>query len=287
MRDSSDRGIQQATFAEVAAARELLNAHLPVTPMWTYPALNAATGATLYINHENVQPVGAFKVRGGLTLLAGMRAAHRSRGLITYSTGNHALSLAYAGAAFGASCTLVKPATASAEKVRAVRSLGATVVLDGADMVAAQLRAEKSARDEDVPCSRPALRPLMTHGGPGSCVQRPIRTAADGLAVGRGYEVPQQLMHRLADFLLVDEIQIAAAQRLLASHAHTLAEGPEPLRWRPCWPGPATSPESTSPWCAVAATPPPPRWPRCRPRPPHRPPPPDRRSTHYRRETER
>ncbi|HYN95355.1 MAG TPA: threonine/serine dehydratase, partial [Pilimelia sp.] len=57
------------TFADILAARELLAGHLPATPMWSYPALDAVAGATVSIKHENVQPVGAFKVRGGLTLL--------------------------------------------------------------------------------------------------------------------------------------------------------------------------------------------------------------------------
>ena len=277
-------GAEQLTFAGVVAARDLLHAHLPVTPLWTYPALNAVTGATLYVKHENVQPVGAFKVRGGLTLLAGTKPAHRGRGLITYSTGNHAQSLAYASAAYGTSCTVVMPATASTEKVRAVRSLGATVVLDGADMVGAQQRAEQLALDEGLRLINPGNTPALIAGagtlyleifeaqpdldavivpvgsGTGAaaaalvaaklapdcqviavqsagapaahdswrtqaCVQRPIRTTADGLAVGRGYQTPQRLMRRLSAFHLVDDAQIRAAQRLLASHAHTLAEG--------------------------------------------------------------
>ena len=67
----------------------------------------------VYVKHENVQPVGAFKVRGGLALLAGMTAAERARGLVTYSTGNHAQSIAYACALFDTPCTVVMPAAAA------------------------------------------------------------------------------------------------------------------------------------------------------------------------------
>ncbi len=273
------------TFADVLAARDLLAGHLPATPMWSYPALDAVAGATVYVKHENVQPIGAFKVRGGLTLLAGMAPEQRARGLVTYSTGNHAQSLAYACAAFGAPCTVVMPATAGTTKVRAVRALGATVVLHGADMAAAQRRAEQVAAREDrllvSPGDTPALlagvatayleifeaRPdldavvvpvasgtgvaaaclvaaklapacrviaVQSSAAPaahdswraGTCVRRPIRTAVDGLATGRGFALPQRLMRAgLADFHLVSDAQIGAARRLLASHAHTLAEG--------------------------------------------------------------
>jgi threonine dehydratase len=273
------------TFADVLAARDLLARHLPATPMWSYPALDATTGATLYVKHENAQPVGAFKVRGGLTLLAGMTAAERGRGLVTYSTGNHAQSIAYACALFESSCTVVMPAAASAEKIRAVRALGATVVLHGADMAAAQAHAERLAADGDrhlvSPGDTPALlagvgtayleifeaRPdldavvvpvgsgtgaaaaalvaaklapdcqviaVQSAAAPaahdswriGSCVRRPSRTAVDGLATGRGFDLPQRMMRSgLSDFHLVTDAQIVAAQRLMASHAHTLAEG--------------------------------------------------------------
>lgn len=275
----------EPTFADVLAARDLLAGRLPATPMWSYPALNAEAGATLYVKHENVQPVGAFKVRGGLTLLAGLSTAQRDRGLVTYSTGNHALSIAYACATAGVACTVVMPTTASDGKVRAVRALGAAVLPHGPDLGAAQQRAETLAVDErallispgDTPAllagvgttyleifqAHPDLDAVVVPVGSGTgaaaavlvaatltprcqviavqssaspaghdswrtgdCVQRPNRTAVEGLATGRGFVLPQRLMRTgLADFHLVDDAQITAAQRLFASHAHTLAEG--------------------------------------------------------------
>jgi threonine dehydratase len=275
----------EPTFADVVTARELLSRHLPATPMWSYPALDAEAGATVYVKHENVQPVGSFKVRGGLTLLAGLGSGQRARGLVTYSTGNHAQSIAYACTVFEAACTIVMPLPTSAEKVRAARALGATVVSHGPDMDAAQERAEQLAADADAVLVSPGdtagllagvgtayleifevradldavvvpvgsgsgaaaaglvaakLAPgcriiaVQSSAAPaahdswraGTCVRRPNRTVVEGLATGRGFALPQQLMRAgLADFHLVDDAQIAAAQRLLASHAHTLAEG--------------------------------------------------------------
>jgi len=271
------------SYADVCAARKIVA--LPPTPMWSYPALNAAAGATLFVKHENVQPIGAFKVRGGLALLAALSPADRARGTVTYSTGNHAQSMAYASHVHGAKCTVVMPAAADPAKAAAVESWGAEVVLTGADLAAAQAHAEELAERTgarlispgdtrellagvgtlyaEILEARPGLDAIVVPVGSGTgaaaaavvarelaphCaviavqstaspaahdswragtpVHRPNRTRVDGLATGRGFELPQRLMRaHLADFLLVTDEQIADAQRLLARAAHTLAEG--------------------------------------------------------------
>lgn len=139
------------SFADVLEARQLLAAHLTPTPAWTYPVLNEIVGATVWIKHENAQPVGAFKVRGGLNLLASLSPEQRAGGVIAASTGNHAQSVAYAARAFGAPCTIVMPENANPVKAAAVRALGAELVLRGAVFdecreIAAQLAAESGAR---------------------------------------------------------------------------------------------------------------------------------------------
>jgi threonine dehydratase len=273
------------TFADVQAARNVLAHWLPVTPMWSYPALNDVAGATVYVKHENVQPVGAFKVRGGLTLLAAMPVEQRARGLVTYSTGNHAQSIAYACRVFDVPCTVVMPMAASEEKVRGLSALGATVVRHGSDLAAAQPLAMQLADRGGARLVSPGDTPELLAGvgtlylemfevqpdldavvvpvgsgtgaaaasvvaaelapgcrvtgvqsaaapaayeswRAGRCVSRPSRTVVDGLATGCGFALPQRLMRTgLADFFLVTDVQILAAQRLLASHAHTLSEG--------------------------------------------------------------
>lgn len=101
--------------------------------MWSYPVLDAAVGAEVSVKHENVQPTGAFKVRGGITLLA--RMADRGRGVVTYSTGNHAQSIAYASRLYGVPCAVLMPENPNPAKVAAVEALGATVEVRGATMV--------------------------------------------------------------------------------------------------------------------------------------------------------
>ncbi|MEQ7005300.1 pyridoxal-phosphate dependent enzyme [Actinopolymorpha sp. B17G11] len=163
-------------FTDVLRAGQTLRPHLPPTPAWSYPALDAACGAHVVVKHENVQPTGAFKVRGGLTLLATMPAAERDRGVVTYSTGNHAQSIAYAAREFRAPCTVVMPEGANESKHRAVEALGATVVLRGTTLEEARDR--RHAARQPVWCSarQPCRRtradrrrryglPRTAHGG--------------------------------------------------------------------------------------------------------------------------
>jgi threonine dehydratase len=272
------------TYADVQAARTVVERHLPPTPLWSYPVLDRETGAHVLVKHENTQPVGAFKVRGGLHLLDRLPPAERRLGTITYSTGNHALSLAYASSRAGVPCTVVMPAAANPAKADAVRAWGAEVVLTGADLAAAQRYAEQSADDTGARLVSPGDTPELLAGvgtlyqeifgaadgldvvvvpvgsGTGAAaavvvarelaphcriiavqsaesraaydswathqlVERPNRTRVDGLATGRGFALPQRILRGLGDFLLVTDDQIADAQRLLATHAHTLAEG--------------------------------------------------------------
>src|SRR5439155_11012810 len=105
------------TMVDVLRARATLSRYLPPTPMWSYPALDAVAGTSVLVKHENVQPTGAFEVRGGLALLAGMPPADLARGVVTWSTGNHAQSIAYASRVFGNRCVVVMPAAANEVKV--------------------------------------------------------------------------------------------------------------------------------------------------------------------------
>jgi threonine dehydratase len=132
-------------MSDVLRARKLLAPHLPPTPMWSYPTLNAATGATTFVKHENTQPTGAFKVRGGITLLSSMSADERAAGVLGYSTGNHAQSLAYAAALFDAPCTIVMPKGSNPLKMAAVRGWGSELVEFGAEFDEAREHAEDLA----------------------------------------------------------------------------------------------------------------------------------------------
>ena len=88
-------------LAEVLAARRRIEPYLRPTPLYRYPALDALVGARLWVKHENHQPVGAFKVRGGVNLVSQLTEDERRRGVIAASTGNHGQSVAFAAEKFG------------------------------------------------------------------------------------------------------------------------------------------------------------------------------------------
>ncbi len=126
------------TIRDVYAARPHVYRFLKPTPLHRYSGLNEASGLDLYVKHENHQPVGAFKVRGGLNLAAGLTAGQRAAGLFTASTGNHGQSIAFAARAFGMTATIAVPEGANEAKVQAMEGLGADVVAHGPDFDAAR-----------------------------------------------------------------------------------------------------------------------------------------------------
>jgi len=152
------------TFDDVLRAAQAISVHLPATPAWSYPALNAAAGCEVLVKHENMQPTGAFKVRGGLALAAALPPAELARGLVTASTGNHAQSIAFAARLAGTEAVIVVPETAPAGKVEAVRLLGAAVVTNGATMTEAAQHARELAQARGLVYVDPGNTPAIIAG---------------------------------------------------------------------------------------------------------------------------
>lgn len=123
--------MQAPTFQDVLSAHQRISRYLRPTPLHSYPVLNDLIGTEVWIKHENYQPVGAFKVRGGINLVAQMSAEERARGLIAASTGNHGQSVAYAGRLFGVKVRIVVPEGANPGKVAAMQGMGAEVIFHG------------------------------------------------------------------------------------------------------------------------------------------------------------
>src|SRR5215468_11023019 len=134
-------------LADVLAARQRIAPYLRPTPLYRYPALDALTGAQVWVKHENHQPVGAFKVRGGVSLIGQLTADERHRGVIAASTGNHGQSVAYAADLFGVRAVICVPEQANPVKVESMRALGAEVVFHGRDFDAAREYCEKQATE--------------------------------------------------------------------------------------------------------------------------------------------
>lgn len=134
------------TFRDVLAARRRIAPYLRPTPLYSYSPLNELLGTQVYVKHENHQPVGAFKVRGGVNLVAQMSEDERKRGLISASTGNHGQSVAYAGRLFGAKVRIVVPEGANPGKVAAMQGMGAEVIFHGAKFEEAVQHCESLAK---------------------------------------------------------------------------------------------------------------------------------------------
>jgi threonine dehydratase len=121
------------TLHDIIAARPSVYRFLRPTPLYHYAGLSQLIGAQVWVKHENHQPVGAFKVRGGLHFVAGLSEAQRRAGLYTASTGNHGQSIAFAAQTYGVCATVAMPEQANPDKVAAMRGLGAEVVFHGPD----------------------------------------------------------------------------------------------------------------------------------------------------------
>lgn len=134
--------------SDVLDARRLLRPYLPRTPLHHYPALSQFLGCEAYVKHENHQPIGAFKVRGGINLMARLSEEERRRGVITASTGNHGQSVAYAARLFGVRAIVAMPENANPDKVRAMRHMGAEVIFHGRDFDDAREHVEMLAERE-------------------------------------------------------------------------------------------------------------------------------------------
>ncbi len=149
------------TLVELERAAALVHAAFPPTPTLAWPLLATRAGADVWVKHENHTPIGAFKVRGGLTYMDGLRRNRPTvRGIVSATRGNHGQSLAYAGRRAGIAVTIVVPYGNSAEKNAAMRALGADLIEHGADFDAAAAEAHAiAARDglEFVPPFHPDL----------------------------------------------------------------------------------------------------------------------------------
>ena len=135
------------THADVLGAREQIAPYLRPTPLFEYPALSELVGAETWVKHENHQPIGAFKVRGGVNLVSRLDEDERQRGVITASTGNHGQSIAFAARLFGVRGIVCVPEGANPVKVASMRALGAELVVHGRDFDEAREHCERLAAE--------------------------------------------------------------------------------------------------------------------------------------------
>lgn len=117
--------------------------------MFVNPRLSRMVGAEVWVKHENHQPTGAFKVRGGVNLIGQLSDEQRERGVIAASTGNHGQSVAFGARLFGVKARVCVPERANPGKVQAMEDLGAEVIFHGADFDEAREHCERLAAEND------------------------------------------------------------------------------------------------------------------------------------------
>ncbi|HEY6721053.1 MAG TPA: threo-3-hydroxy-L-aspartate ammonia-lyase [Burkholderiales bacterium] len=145
-------------YADVEAAAQRLEGHAHRTPALTSRTVDERTGAQVFFKCENLQRIGAFKFRVAYNAMSQLSPEERKRGVLAYSSGNHAQAVALAGKLLGIRVVIVMPADAPAVKIEATRGYGAEIVLYDKHKEVREEVAERVARER-----RLAMIPPFDH----------------------------------------------------------------------------------------------------------------------------
>ncbi|MEP6691787.1 MAG: pyridoxal-phosphate dependent enzyme [Gemmatimonadaceae bacterium] len=207
---------------DVIAARQRIRDHLTVTPLRSYPELDETVGRgiRLFVKHENHNPVNTFKVRNGVSFMTALPERDRARGVVAATRGNHGLGLAWSGARLGASVTICVPVGNNPEKNAGMRSLGATLVEDGADYDASALVADRLTRERGLTLAHSTNNPNIIAGAATlsfEMLEQEPELDAMVVSVGGGSQAVGAL---LAARALRPSMRVYAVQAAGASAAH-------------------------------------------------------------------
>jgi len=155
--------MEPPTLVDVYAARPRVYRWMQPSPLLRHALLARETGLDVLVKHENHNPTGAFKVRGGLNLVATLSTVER-RGVVTATTGNHGQSIALACRLHGVPCTIVTPLGNNPEKNAAMRALGADLIEHGRDFDEARERVEALQRERGLRYIHSANEPMLIAG---------------------------------------------------------------------------------------------------------------------------
>ncbi len=159
------------SLQDLEAAARLVYEVLPPTPQYCWPLLGERSGCELWVKHENHGPVGAFKIRGGLTYMAHLcRERPEVRGVISATRGNHGQSIGFAARRHGIAATIVVPHGNSREKNAAMRALGVTLLEFGEDFQAAREHAGQLANEQGLHMI-PSFHPHLVAGVASYCLE--------------------------------------------------------------------------------------------------------------------
>ncbi len=155
---------QPVSLVEVMRARKRIRPLLQPTQCLHNAELSRLLQADVFIKYENQNPTGSFKIRGGLNLMAQLAGYDNINGVITFSTGNHGLSIAYSAAQFGIPATVVVPKNNNLAKNRLIRNTGATLVEAGDNFEQAAQVVEELCQQQSLYHVHPANQPLLING---------------------------------------------------------------------------------------------------------------------------
>jgi threonine dehydratase len=144
---ATNRSSDPITLAEVYQARRTIAASVRRTPLVPSPSLSARAGGAVYLKLESLQDTGSFKLRGATNRLMRLDDGERQRGVITMSTGNHGRAVAFAAQRLGVRAVVCVSAQVPANKVEAIRALGAELRVVGQSQDEAQAEAERLAAE--------------------------------------------------------------------------------------------------------------------------------------------
>jgi len=156
--------VAEPTLADIYVARPRVYAALKPSPLLKHPLLDRELGLDIRVKHENHNPTGAFKVRGGLNLIGSLSAEDRRAGVITATTGNHGQSIALACQREGVACTILCPVGNNPEKNAAMRAFGANLIEHGKDFDEARERVEAILAERPLRYVHSANEPLLIAG---------------------------------------------------------------------------------------------------------------------------
>jgi threonine dehydratase len=154
----------EVTYADVAAAHERIKPFARRTPVLTSSTIDALTGAKVRFKCENFQRMGAFKFRGAYNALSQLSPEQKRRGVVAFSSGNHAQAVALSGKLLGVPSTIVMPTDAPKVKLEATRGYGAEVVMYDASNEDRQKIAEKLATERGLTVIPPFDHPHILAG---------------------------------------------------------------------------------------------------------------------------
>src|SRR6195256_682337 len=162
--NAPDKTALGVSYADVAAAAERIAGHAHRTPVMSSRTVDERTGARVFFKCENLQRRGAFKFRGAYNAMSRLSPDERRRGVLAYSSGNHAQAVALAGKLLAIRVTIVMPADAPAVKIEATRGYGAEIVLYDKRREVREEVAERVARERELPVIPPFDHPHVIAG---------------------------------------------------------------------------------------------------------------------------